>query len=126
MGGRNMAKDLSYFWRLFKQWKHEHFMVPEGTMVILTPGTNKKWSVQAIDISQGGSAFIYQRSEEDLHTWGTLKKLAKNASFETVSDKRASGSTGTSLPSQRPDVKFAWMGAVEKENLRDFINNISI
>ena len=87
--------------------------------------------VQAIDISHGGLAFIYQGSQEDLDTSGALKILAKNAdlenvNFETISDEPAPGSTDTSLPSRRRGVKFKWMGVVEKADLRDFVKSISI
>jgi hypothetical protein len=106
-------------------------MVPKGTFVIVSPGTDKEWKVQVIDISQGGAAFIYQGSKEDLDTSGALKILAKNVNlekvnFETVSDEPAPGSTDTSLPARRRGVKFKWMGVVEKADLRDFVKSISI
>jgi len=97
----------------------------------VSPGTDKEWKVQAIDISHGGLAFIYQGSKEDLDTSGALKILAKNAdlenvNFETVSDEPAPGSVDTSLPSRRRGVKFEWRGVVGKEDLRDFVNSISV
>jgi c-di-GMP-binding flagellar brake protein YcgR len=126
-----MAKILSYIPGENETRQHQRFMVPKGTFVIVSPGTDKEWKVQAIDISQGGVAFIYQGSNEDLNTWGALKILAKNVNlenvnFETVSDEPVPGSTDTSLPSRRRGVKFEWMGVVEKEDLGDFIYSISI
>ena len=105
--------------------RQQRFMIPKGTFVIVSPGTDKEWKVQAIDISEGGMAFIYQGSKEDLETSGVLKMLAENpnlekVNFETVSDEPAPRSTDTSLPSRRRGVKFKWMGVVEKEDLMDF------
>ena len=109
--------------------RQQRFMIPKGTFVIVSPGTDKEWKVQAIDISQGGMAFIYQGSKEDLDTSGVLKILAKDAcfenmNFETVYDEATTGSKYTSLPSRRRGVKFKWMGVVEKEDLMDFVRCI--
>jgi PilZ domain len=126
-----MAKILSHVRRENETRQHQRFMVPKGTFVIVSPGTDKEWKVQAIDISQGGLAFIYQGSKEDLNTSGVLKILAENANlenvnFETVSDEPAPRSTDTSLPSRRRGVKFKWMGVVGIEDLRDFVKSINI
>jgi hypothetical protein len=126
-----MAKILSNVRRESETRQHRRFIVPKGTFVIVSPGTDKEWKVQAIDISHGGLAFIYQGSKEDLNTSGALKILAKNAdlesvNFETVSDEPASGSTETSLPSRRRGVKFKWMGVVGQQTLKDFVNSIGV
>ena len=110
--------------------RHQRLTVPKNTFVIVSPGTDKQWKVQAIDISQGGMAFIYCGSKEDIEKSGVLKILAKNAhlesmTFETVSDKAAPGCTDTSLPSRRRGVKFKWMGIMEKADLKDYIKSIS-
>lgn len=109
--------------------QQQRFIIPKGTFVIVSPGTDREWKVQAIDISQGGMAFIYQGSKEDLDTSGVLKILAKNTNFEnmnfeTVHDEPAPKSTYTPLPSRRRGVKFKWMGVVEKEDLMDFAKSI--
>ena len=126
-----MAKILTNVRRESETRQHQRFMVPKGTLVIVSPGTDREWKVQAIDISHGGLAFIYQGSKEDLDTSGALKILDKNAdlenvNFETVSDEPAPGSTDTSLPSRRRGVKFKWMGVLGKQDLRDFVNSISV
>lgn len=123
-----MAKILSSVRMKSETRQHQRFIVPKGTFVIVSPGTDKEWKVQAIDISHGGLAFIYQGSKEDLDASGALKILAKNAdlesmNFETVSDEPAPGSM-TSLPYRRRGVKFKWMGVVEKQALKDFVNSI--
>ena len=126
-----MVKSLSKVWREGESRQHKRFMVPKGTFVIVSPGTDREWKVQAIDISHGGLAFIYQGSKEDLDTSGALKILAKNAdianlNFETVSDEPALGLTDTPLPHRRRGVQFKWMGVVGKQDLKDFVNSISV
>jgi hypothetical protein len=106
-------------------------MVQSDTFVIVSPGTDKEKKVQVIDISQGGLAFIYQGSKEDLDTSGVLKMLAKNpnlekVNFDTVSDKPAPEFTYTSLPTRRRGVKFKWMGVMKEADLRNFIKSISL
>jgi hypothetical protein len=125
-----MANIFSYVRRLFAPRSHRRFMVQNGTFVIVSPGTDKEQKVQVIDISQGGAAFIYQGSKEDLETSGVLKVLAENASlekvnFETVSDEPAPG-TDTSLPYRRRGVKFKWMGVMETADLMNFFKSKSI
>ena len=126
-----MANIFSYVRRLFAPRCHKRFMVQNGTFVIVSPGTDKEQKVQVIDISQGGAAFIYQGSEEDIETSGILKMLAENPSlekvhFETVSDEPAPGSTDPSLPYRRRGVKFNWMGVMETADLKKFVKSISI
>lgn len=126
-----MVKSLSKVWREGESRQHKRFMVPKGTFVIVSPGTDREWKVQAIDISHGGLAFIYQGSKEDLDTSGVLKILAKNADienlkFETVSDEPALGLSDTPLPYRRRGVQFKWMGVVGKQDLKDFVNSISV
>jgi hypothetical protein len=106
--------------------RQQRFLIPKGTFVIVSPGTDKEWKVQAIDISEGGMAFIYQGSKEDLDASGVLKIIAKNANFEnmnfeTVYDKPTPEAKYTPLPTRRRGVKFKWMGVVEKEDLLDFV-----
>jgi hypothetical protein len=126
-----MANIFSYARRLFAPRSHQRFMVQNGTFVIVSPGTDKERKVQVIDISQGGVAFIYQGSKEDLETSGVLKILAENprlekVNFETVSDELAPGSTDTSLPYRRRGVKFNLMGVWEIADLKNFVKSISI
>ena len=126
-----MANILSYVRRLFAPRNHQRFMVQNGTFVIVSPGTDKEQKVQVIDISQGGAAFIYQGSKEDLETSGVLKMLVENPSlekvnFETVSDEPAPGCTDTSLPYRRRGVKFKWMGVMETADLMKFVKSNSI
>lgn len=115
-----MAKDIR---------KHERAPAPAGTFVIISPGTDNERKVQLIDISQGGAAFIYQGSREDLDASGILKLLVKDADidplkFETVSDVPTPCSKDESLPARRRGVKFKWMGILKEKDLKDFVKNI--
>lgn len=126
-----MAKILSYVRRECEIRQHQRLMVPKGTFIIVSPGTDNERKVQLIDISQGGAAFIYQGSKEELDASGLFKLLAKDAdleplNFKMVFDEPVHKSMDTSLPSRRRGVKFAWMGVVEKEDLRDFVESISM
>jgi hypothetical protein len=126
-----MVKILSHIRKEGETRQHQRLALPKGTFVIVSPGTDKEWTVQAIDISQGGMAFIYQGSKEDLDKSGVLKILAENTNlkkvkYETVSDEPAPRSTDTSLPSRRRGVKFKWMGVMEKADLKDFVNSINL
>jgi c-di-GMP-binding flagellar brake protein YcgR len=110
--------------------KHERVPAPKGTFVIVSPGTDNERKVQLIDISQGGAAFIYQGSKEELAASGLLKLLTKEAdvetlNFETVSDQPAARVAEAPLPTRRRSVKFTWMGILKEENLKDFVKNIS-
>lgn len=123
-----MAKTLSHVPGVKENRKDQRFKAPADTFVIVSPGTDREWRVQAIDISQGGLAFIYQGSKEDLDTSGVLKILAKNTNldnvnFETVSDEPAPESKDMSLPSRRRGVRFKWMGVVGKTDLKHFVKN---
>jgi c-di-GMP-binding flagellar brake protein YcgR len=109
--------------------KHERVTAPKGTFVIVSPGTDNERKVQLIDISQGGAAFLYQGSKEELAASGLLKLLAKEAevetvNFETVFDAPAACSADESVPSRRRGVKFRWMGILKEDNLKDFVKNI--
>lgn len=110
--------------------KFERVPAPKGTFVLVSPGADNERKVQLIDISQGGAAFIYQGSKEDLDESGILKLLVKDAdlepvNFETVSDQPAACAQDEPLPARRRGVKFKWMGILKEEDLKDFVKNIS-
>lgn len=111
--------------------QHKRFKLPKGTFVIVSPGTDNEWKVQAIDISRGGLAFVYQGAKEDLDTTGALKILANNIDignldFEMVFDEPIPPSTEIPLSPRRRGVKFTWMGIMGKRDLGDFLNSLSV
>jgi hypothetical protein len=111
--------------------QHRRFRVSKGTFVIVSPGTDNEWKVQAIDISRGGLAFVYHGGKEDLDAAGVLKILAgnvdiENFNFETVFDEPTPGVMDASLSPRRRGVKFTWMGIMGKKDLSDFVNSLSV
>ena len=106
----------------FKDRKNHRYLVHNGTVVVVLPtkaGTKIKWSVQVIDISLGGAAFIYEGSPADLAKSGLIRLSDGEAvKFKTVSDVESSeGSTY-----RRRGVKFEWKGVLGKEQIIQFIN----
>jgi hypothetical protein len=130
-GDRAMANIINYCRMLLKPRIHQRFTVKSGTFVIVAPGTDKEQRVQVIDISQGGAAFIYQGSPEELEESGVLKVLAESptlskVNFDTVSDIPTTESDQASGPFRRRGVKFKWMGVLEKAHLKSFIKEVGI
>ncbi len=126
-----MANIINYCRMLFRPRIHQRFTVKSGTFVIVSPGTDQEQRVQIIDISQGGVAFIYMGSPEELEESGFLKVLAEapglaKVNFDTVSDRPTSESLRTSEPFRRRSVKFKWMGVLEQAQLKSFIKEVSI
>ena len=114
--------------RLFRQRRHKRYLVQSGTFVIVSPGTDREQKVQLLDISQGGTAFIYQGSPEELEESGILKMLVErkylaNVPYNTASDVPAPGCEGvqSSVPYRRRGVKFNWMGVLQEVELRNYI-----
>ncbi|MCX5832689.1 MAG: hypothetical protein NT140_12545 [Deltaproteobacteria bacterium] len=119
--------------RLFKQRHHKRFIVQSGTFVIVSPGTDREQKVQLLDISQGGTAFIYQGSPEELEESGILKMLVErqylaNVPYDTASDIPAPGCecVQSSVPYRRRGVKFNWMGVLQEVELRNYIKKVRI
>ena len=119
--------------RLFRQRRHKRYLVQSGTFVIVSPGTDREQKVQLLDISQGGTAFIYQGSPEELEESGILKMLVErkylaNVPYNTASDVPAPGCEGvqSSVPYRRRGVKFNWMGVLQEVELRNYIKKVSI
>lgn len=128
-----MGDVTNIFRRLFKRRQHERFIVQSGTFVIVSPGTDREQNVQLADISQVGTAFIYQGSPEELEKSGILKILVETpelakVNYETAFDMPCPGCGGmqASAPYRRRGVKFKWLGVIQEIELRDFIKKISI
>lgn len=117
--------------RIFKNRKHQRFLVKDGTfVVIVTPGKHgqeEHRKVHVIDISMGGAAFMYEGSADDFKNAGFMKISAstpheEKVYFETISDIPAPGSAEKTEPFRRRGVKFTWMGALGESYLKDFIS----
>jgi hypothetical protein len=116
---------------LFKRRKYQRFTVDKGTVVVVSPGTDRERMVHVIDISLGGAAFIYQGTPEELDKAGVIKILSKmnsldDINFETVCDVPAPDSGQTPEPFRRRSVQFKWMGVVEKVQLKSLIKEIGV
>ena len=128
-----MGDILNILRRLFKRREHKRVIVQSGTFVIVAPGTNREQKVQLIDISQGGLAFVYQGSPEELEKSGILKILIErpylaNFDYETASDMPVPGGGGVQSPApyRRRGVKFTWLGTIKVMELKDYIKKVSI
>ena len=79
-----------------------------------------KRKANIIDISLGGSAFIYEGSPDDLGKSGLIRlsnDMPEAVEFKTVSDAECSeGSTY-----RKRGVKFEWKGFLGKKQLVEFI-----
>jgi hypothetical protein len=107
----------------FKRRKDHRYLIHNGSLVIVFPaedGTKIKWTVKVIDMSLGGTAFIYEGSPDDLAKSGLIRLsngLPEAAKYETVSDVECSeGSTY-----RRRGVKFEWKGVLGKKQIMEFI-----
>jgi hypothetical protein len=117
--------------RLFKQRHHKRFVVQNGTFVIVSPGTDQEQKVQLLDISQGGMAFIYQGSPDELEESGILKVLVERdylskVEYDTASDMPCPECPTASTTYRRRGVKFRWMGVLQEVELKHYIKRVSL
>ena len=120
----------------FKDRRNHRYLVQNTSVVVVVPaqdGTKTKWSVQVIDISLGGAAFIYEGSPDDLAKSGLIRfsnDVPETVRFDTVSDVECSeGSTyrrcGVKFEwkggYRRHGDKFEWMGILGEKQLDEFI-----
>ena len=74
---------------------HRRFFADKGVFVVVEPYTAEERKVQMLDISEGGCAFIYNGSKEELEKIGLLSLQSKDIpyleriDFVTKSDKMA-------------------------------------
>lgn len=126
-----MVNILNNLRRLFKKRHHQRFVVQNGTFVIVSPGTDKEQKVQLLDISQGGMAFIYQGSQEELEESGILKVLVdreylSKVEYDTASDIPCPECPTAPVPYRRRGVKFRWMGVLQEVELKHYIKKVGI
>jgi len=122
-----MINILNIFRRIFKRRQHERYYVRNGTFVIVSLAEK---TVQVIDISMGGTAFIYEGPPEEFKLSGSLKLFPgemrlQKMNFDTVSDIPAPGSIESSETTfRRRGVKFKWLGVLDKVELNKFIKEV--
>lgn len=114
---------------LFKRRQHKRYSVQSRTFVIVAPGTDGERKVQIVDISMGGTAFIYNGRSEELEESGVLNLLVgktgvEKVNFDTVSDIPVPGDAQPAETLRRRGVKFKWMGVLDKAELTKFIEDV--
>jgi c-di-GMP-binding flagellar brake protein YcgR len=130
-----MAGVLSSFKKIFNRRQQKRYFVKDGTLVVISPGNveNEERTVQLIDISQGGMAFIYKGPPSAIEKSSLLQVITQkhpyrteSIRFDTVSDVPVSGNTPTSESFRRRGVKFRWMGFFDETALKNLIDEIKI
>jgi len=113
--------------RLFKPRLHPRFYTDKGVFVVVEPYTAEGRKVQMLDISEGGCAFIYNGSKEELEESGILSLQSKDIpyleriDFVTKSDNLLSDSNDKEEQIRRRSVEFKWLGVFDRKKLKAFI-----
>ncbi len=121
--------------RLLKPRKHPRYYTTKQTFVVVSPYTSdekKGKKIQILDISEGGCAFIYDGTKEELDEMGLLSLVAEDipclesVDFTTVSDQSLPDTQNTKGGLRRRSVEFKWLGIFDREKLKEFIEQNSI
>lgn len=103
------------------------FYVDKGVFVVVEPYTIEGRKVQMLDISEGGCAFIYSGSKEELEESGILSLQYKDipylerVEFVTKSDNLLSVTKDKKEQLRRRSVEFKWLGVFDRKKLKSFI-----
>ncbi|OGP67412.1 MAG: hypothetical protein A2W27_05260 [Deltaproteobacteria bacterium RBG_16_44_11] len=113
--------------RLFRPRMNPRFYVDKGVFVVVEPYTIEGRKVQMLDISEGGCAFIYSGSKEELEESGILSLQYKDipylerVEFVTKSDNLLSVTKDKKEQLRRRSVEFKWLGVFDRKKLKSFI-----
>ncbi len=113
--------------RLFRHRLHPRFYTDKRVFVVVEPYTAEERKVQMLDISEGGCAFIYNGSKEELEKIGLLSLQFKDIpyleriDFVTKSDNLLSDSNDKKEQLRRRSVEFKWLGVFDRKKLKAFI-----
>lgn len=113
--------------RLFRPRLHPRFYTDKRVFVVVEPYTSEERKVQMLDISEGGCAFIYDGSKEELEKIGLLSLQFKDIpyleriDFVTKSDNLLSDSSNEEKQLRRRSVEFKWLGVFDRKKLKEFI-----
>lgn len=110
----------------FRRRRHERYPVCSNTFVLILPKDNKTlgWKVQAIDISEGGVAFVYQGTQEELYKAGFLKLFENDSSIDKIPyETRTDSIVNECKGYRRRGVEFKWLGYASREQIKYFIEN---
>ena len=117
---------FSFFKNFLNKRKHKRYYTHTSAYLIVQPFTPDEKKVQIIDISNGGCAFIYEGSKSDLAQSGFFNLVNDDSlhleqlQYATRSDKPLTQS------SRRRGVEFKWLGTRNKEELKKFVDSVSI
>ena len=120
-------KLLKILKRLFRPRLHPRFYADKGVLVVIEPYTAEGRKVQMLDISEGGCAFIYNGSKEELEKIGLLSLQSKDIpyleriDFVTKSDNILPDSNDKEDQLRRRSVEFKWLGVFDRKKLKEFI-----
>ena len=120
-------KLLKILKRLFRPRLHPRFYADKGVLVVIEPYTAEGRKVQMLDISEGGCAFIYNGSKEELEKIGLLSLQSKDIpyleriDFVTKSDNILPDSNDKEEQLRRRSVEFKWLGVFDRKKLKEFI-----
>jgi hypothetical protein len=121
--------------RLFRPRKHPRYFACKGTFVVvkhLTSRGKEAKRIQVLDISEGGCAFVYNGTREELEEAGILGLLADEGpqfdgvDFVTTSDHPIPEEHNSTGWLRRRGVNFKWLGIFDQKRLQDFIERNSI
>ena len=123
---------MGIFRKLFKPRKDPRFYPCKGAYLVIAPYTAHGKKVEILDISAGGCAFIYDGTKEELAESGLLSLVLDDhpyldtVDFVTASDNPVPTAQNNSVQLRRRGIEFKWLGVVNRERIKDFINRISI
>jgi len=120
--------------RLLRPRKHPRFYVRKGVFVVVGPQTSRGRKIQILDMSEGGCAFIYTGDREDLDETGFLSLVDEINHAHHLDRLDYVTKSDTSLPDQhekskylrRRGVAFKWLGEINRQRLKAFIEENSI
>lgn len=128
---------------IFSSRRHSRFSVNEGVLVVIenleaTHGKvhvleiSERKQLQLLDLSEGGCAFIYNGSRQDLEESGFLSlkfhdiPFIERIGYATKSDIILADTIDQEKPLRRRGVEFHWIGVVDRKKLKEFIKQYAI
>jgi c-di-GMP-binding flagellar brake protein YcgR len=121
--------------RFFRPRKHPRFYASKETFVVVkqyTSSGREMKKIQVLDISEGGCAFVYNGTREELEEAGFLSLLAGDeprldrVDFVTASDDPIPEKYNSSGWLRRRGINFKWLGMFDRKRLQEFIEQNTI